>query len=163
MTDLPSTTDSTKPVAARQRLGPARSADEYIGFNGRLAAALTRRAGSMWVVYFTIVFMLVWMGLATFGPLRDVDPYPFPFLLFMGNVVQLLLVFVILVGQQVLGRAADKRAGQTYEDAEAILRDVTQLQDHLLEQDMILNRGIALVERHPHPWIARRKVDRRPR
>jgi uncharacterized membrane protein len=117
----------------------------------------------MWVVYFTIVFMLVWMGLATFGPLRDVDPYPFPFLLFMGNVVQLLLVFVILVGQQVLGRAADKRAGQTYEDAEAILRDVTQLQDHLLEQDMILNRGIALVERHPHPWIARRKVDRRPR
>jgi hypothetical protein len=62
MTDLPSTTDSTKPVAARQRLGPARSADEYIGFNGRLAAALTRRAGSMWVVYFTIVFMLVWMG-----------------------------------------------------------------------------------------------------
>jgi len=139
-------------------LGPARSTDEYIGFNGRLAAALTRRAGSMWVVYFTIVFMLAWMGLATFGPLRQVDPYPFAFLLFMGNVVQLLLVFVILVGQQVLGQAADKRAKQTFQDAQAILRNVTQLHDHLLEQDMILNRGIALVERHPHPWIAQRKM-----
>lgn len=156
MTDLPSTT--SRRVAARQRLGPARSEDEYVGVNGRLAAALTRRAGSMSVVYVTIVFILVWMGLATFGPLRGVDPYPFPFLLFMGNVVQLLLVFVILVGQQVLGRAADKRARQTYEDAEAILRDVTRLHDHLAEQDIILNRGIALVERHPHPWIAQRKV-----
>ena len=76
----------------------------------------------------------------------------------MGNVVQLLLVFVILVGQQVLGRAADKRAKQTYDDAEAILRNVSQLHDHLLEQDMILNRGIALVEHHPHPWIAERKM-----
>jgi uncharacterized membrane protein len=134
------------------------SADEYVGFNGRLAAALTQRVGSMWSVYFTIVFMFGWIGLATFGPLHSVDPYPFPFLLFMGNVVQLLLVFVILVGQQVLGRATDKRALQTYDDSVTIFREVTELHDHLTEQDMILNRGIALVAGQPHPWIAQRKV-----
>jgi uncharacterized membrane protein len=137
---------------------PARTDDEPIGFNGRLAVALTRRVGSMWVVYFTTLFVLVWVALATFGPLHPIDPYPFAFLLFMGNVIQLLLVFVILVGQQILGRASDKRASQTFEDAEAIFREVTQLHDHLAEQDRILTRGISLVEHRAHPWIARHKI-----
>ena len=132
--------------------------DEHIGFNGRFAAALTKTVGSMWAVYFTTLFVLAWMALATFGPLHALDPYPFPFLLFIGNVVQLLLVFIILVGQQVLGRAADKRSLQTYEDAEEIFKEVVQLHDHLVEQDRILNRGISLVEARPHPWIADRTV-----
>ena len=59
-------------------VGACKVSDEYIGFNGRLAAALTRRAGSMWVVYFTIVFMLAWMGLATFGRLRECRPVSIP-------------------------------------------------------------------------------------
>ncbi len=132
--------------------------DEHIGFNGRFAAALTRTVGSMWVVYFTTLFVFAWIALATFGPLHSRDPYPFPFLLFIGNVVQLLLVFVILVGQQVLGRTADKRSLQTYEDAEEIFKEIVQLHDHLVEQDHILNQGISLVENQPHPWIADRKV-----
>lgn len=133
-------------------------ADEHIGFNGRFAAALTKAVGSMWAVYFTALFVLAWIALATFGPLHARDPYPFPFLLFIGNVVQLLLVFVILVGQQVLGRAADQRSAQTYADAEAIFQQVVTLHDHLAEQDRILNRGITLVDSRPHPWIAERQV-----
>src|SRR5215472_19344521 len=125
---------------------PPRLADEHVGFNGRLAAALTKAVGTMWVVYFTTTFVLVWMALATWGPLHRLDPYPFAFLLLLGNVTQLLLVFVILVGQQVLGRAADRRATRTYGDAETILDQVSGLHDHLAEQDELLNRGIALVE-----------------
>jgi uncharacterized membrane protein len=144
--------------AVRRRLGTATRTDEHVGFNDRFAAELTKRVGTMWVVYVTTLFVLAWTALATVGPLRGVDPYPFPFLLFLGNVVQLLLVFVILVGQQVLGRAADKRALQTYEDAEAIFGEVSHLHDHLGEQDRLLTRGIRLVEKQPHPWIADRKV-----
>ena len=142
---------------------PPKIADEHIGFNGRIAAALTKRVGSMWVVYFTTVFVLAWVALATFGPLHKADPYPFPFLLFLGNVVQLLLVFVILVGQQVLGRAADRRALRTYTDAEAIFGEVRRLHNHLDKQDKILNRGITLVESNPDPWIEGRKLRRPPR
>jgi len=149
-------------TATRRKLAP-QAADEQIGFNGRLAATMTKRVGSMWVVYFTIIFVFGWMALATFGPLHKADPYPFPFLLFMGNVVQLLLVFVILVGQGVLGRTADRRAKQTYEDAESILGEVTRLHDHLAEQDKILNQGISLVTSDPHPWIAERKAAAPPR
>jgi uncharacterized membrane protein len=137
--------------------GPPKIADEHVGFNGRLAAALTKAVGTMWVVYFTTAFVLAWMAVATWGPLHHIDPYPFAFLLFMGNVVQLLLVFVILVGQQVLGRAADRRSARTYHDAETILNEVSKLHGHLVEQDKILNRGIALVEMDPHPWVEERK------
>ncbi|MDQ6603181.1 MAG: DUF1003 domain-containing protein, partial [Chloroflexota bacterium] len=148
-----------RPRAAARRLpGPAMTADEHIGLNGRFAAALTKTVGSMWAVYFTTLFVFTWIALATVGPLHARDPYPFPFLLFIGNVVQLLLVFVILVGQQVLGRTADKRSLQTYEDAEEIFNVVVQLHNHLVEQDRILARGISLVETQPHPWIADRKV-----
>ncbi len=142
---------------------PPRTSDEHIGFNGMIAAWMTKRVGSMWVVYFTCIFVLGWIVLATWGLLHHLDPYPFPFLLFMGNVVQLLLVFVILVGQGVLGRAADKRALQTYKDAEAILHQVTLLHKHLLEQDKILNEGVSLVESDPHPWIEQRRAAKAPR
>ena len=140
---------------------PPRLADEHVGFNGRLAAAMTRAVGTMWVVYVTTAFVLAWIAAATWGPLHRFDPYPFAFLLLIGNVTQLLLVFVILVGQQVLGRAADRRAARTFHDAEAILKQVSELHDHLGEQDRILNRGIALVQPDQHPWIEVRKF-RRP-
>jgi len=156
MSDFEHTTQQR--LLERARRGPAVTDVERLDLNQRIAAWLTAHVGSMWVVYFTISFVLLWMLVGTYGPLRTLDPYPFPFLLFVGNVIQLLLVFVILVGQQVLGMAGDRRSLQTYEDAEAIFDEVSHLHDHLEEQDRILNRGIRLVERHPHPYLSEHKV-----
>jgi len=127
---------------------PAQSSDEYdrIGFNGRLGAAITRGVGTMWAFYLAAAFMAAWMLLAG-AHVISFDPYPYPFLLFLGNIVQLLLMFVILVGQQVLGRATDKRAVQTYQDAEAILHECLELQRHLTVQDHSLDSLIARMER----------------
>ncbi len=102
------------------------------------------------------------MALATWGPLRRVDPYPFPFLLFLDNVVQLMLCSVILVGQRVLGMAADRRAVQTYQNAEAIFEQVADLQEHLDRHDRALSRGISLLDSSPHPWIQRHRVQPPP-
>lgn len=124
-----------------------------------MGAFVTRKVGSMWSVYITIVFVFGWIVLATIGPLHKVDPYPFPFLLFLGNLVQLILVFVILVGQGVLGRSADQRAERTYKDAEEILREVTALHEHLQEQDRVLNHGIALVSSEAHTWVKDRALE----
>ena len=55
------------------------------------------------------------------------DPYPFTFLLFLSNIVQLLALPILAVGQQVLSRASERQAAQTYKDAEAILK----LQDEI--------------------------------
>ena len=127
---------------------PPKVADQHIGVNGRLGAAITRRVGTMWAFYIAAVTMATWMVLAGFawGPLHRIDPYPFAFLLFLGNIVQLLLMFVIMVGQQVLGAASDRRAVVTYQDAEAILHECLQMQDHLNAQDGALERIVQRME-----------------
>ncbi|MCW2935261.1 MAG: hypothetical protein JWM19_6223 [Actinomycetia bacterium] len=152
----------TSSYAAELPERPVTSADEQVGLNAAIAAAVTRAVGSMPALYAVLVIVGGWMALATWGPLRRVDPYPFPFLLFLNNVVQLVLCSVILVGQRVLGMAADRRAVQTYESAEAIFAQVTDLQEHLDRQDRVLSRGVSLLESSPHPWIERHRVQPPP-
>jgi len=157
---------SPVPSASPETPAPTRSpqqAPEHSTVNDKVAVWMTKKAGSMGAVYLSLILIGGWIALVVLGPLRTADPYPFPFLLFLGNVVQLLLVFVILVGQGVLGRSTDQRVAQTYDYAEAILRDVGRLHDHLLEQDQVLNQGIALVQSQPHPWIEARKAVKPPR
>ncbi|MFE0459488.1 DUF1003 domain-containing protein [Kitasatospora sp. NPDC058965] len=141
---------------------PVTRADERIGINGAMAAALTRVVGSMPALYVVLAVFACWMVLATVGPLHQVDPYPFGFLLFLDNVVQLALCLAILVGQRVLGMAADRRSVQTYESAETIFERVADLQEHLDRHDRMLGRGMSLLESSPHPWIERHRVQRPP-
>ncbi|MFE3174354.1 DUF1003 domain-containing protein [Amycolatopsis sp. NPDC059090] len=141
---------------------PATTADEQIGFNGAFAAALTRAIGSMPALYVVLALVAGWMALATWGPLRAADPYPFAFLLFLDNVVQLVLCLVILVGQRVLGGAADRRSIQTYDNAEAVFEQIADLQRHLDQHDRALSRGVSLLESSPHPWIQQHRVQRPP-
>ena len=146
--------------AARQ---PAAMADERIGVNDAIAALLTRWVGSMPTLYVVLVVFGAWMTAATWwAPLHRLDPYPFPFLLFLDNVAQLVLCLVIMVGQRVLGKAADRRAVQTYDNAEEIFRQVADLQAHLDRHDQALSRGVSLLESRPHPWIERHRVQDPP-
>lgn len=102
--------------------------DENAGFNGRLAVFITKKFGTMGAFYVLVVWMFGWMALASAGFwLFKQDPYPFTFLLFLSNLVQLFALPILAVGQQVLSRASDKQAEQTYKDAEAILK----LQDEI--------------------------------
>src|SRR5580693_3127361 len=118
-------TDAHSPhphIARRKAQGVVTIADEHIGFNGWLAAGITKGFGSMWAFYVLVVWMFAWMFLASVGfSIFRFDQYPFTFLLFLSNLVQLWALPVLAVGQQVLSRASDKQALQTYEDAEAVL------------------------------------------
>ncbi len=129
-------------IEQRKLEHPPQTDDEQVGFNGRLGAAITKAVGTMWAFYVAAIFMGGWMLLSELHVITF-DPYPFAFLLFLGNIVQLLLMFVIMVGQQVLGASSDKRAVQTYKDAEAILHECLQLQAHLEAQDTVLEKVIA--------------------
>lgn len=95
---------------------------DALGFNGRLALWITRGFGSMWSFYILVGWMLGWMALATAGFwwFRK-DQYPFAFLLFLSNLIQLWALPVIMVGQHVLSMASDKQAMQTFRDTEAVL------------------------------------------
>lgn len=120
-------------IARRQTQGPHLVDDEHVGINGRIAAGITRLFGSMGMLYLLIGWMVCWIALATLGVwLFRHDQYPFAFLLFCSNLIQLWALPVLAVGQQVLSRASDKRAIQTYQDVEAILHEVQAIQAHLV-------------------------------
>ena len=115
-------------IKDREKSGPHVTKDEHLGLNGRLAVFMTSKFGSMGAFYVLMVWMFGWMILATAGFwIFKSDPYPFTFLLFLSNLVQLFALPILAVGQQVLSRASDKQAEQTYKDAEAILK----LQDEI--------------------------------
>jgi len=57
--------------------------------------------------------------------------------------LQLVLLSIIIVGQNVLATASDKRAEATYEDADAVLHTALQIQDHLAAQDAEIEKIIA--------------------
>ena len=65
-----------------------------------------------------------------------------------SQFLQLVLLPIIIVGQNVQAKAADKRSEQTYKDAEAILRECLQLQAHLQAQDTVLDDVVAHVKKH---------------
>ena len=58
--------------------------------------------------------------------------------------IQLVMLSVIMVGQNIIGRAADKRAAMTFADTEAIFHEVGQIQAHLQLQDEAMD---ALIRR----------------
>src|SRR5580658_4920304 len=88
-------------IARRKAKGAAQTADEHVGFNGWLAAGITRGFGSMWAFYVLVFWMFAWMFLASVGfSLFRFDQYPFTFLLFLSNLVQLWALPVLAVGQQ---------------------------------------------------------------
>jgi hypothetical protein len=132
-------------ILARAKMPPPKVDDENIGFNGRLAALITKGVGNMWAFYAVALAMALWiagLGQAVFG-----DPYPYALMLLVfGGIMQMLLMIAIMVGQQVLGGAADKRAVQTYKDAEAILHECQQLQAHLQSQDHLLDSIVGRME-----------------
>jgi uncharacterized membrane protein len=132
-------------IAERANTPPPKTDDENVGFNGRLAALITKGVGNMWAFYVVALAMAAWMaglGQSLFG-----DPYPWALmLLIFGGIMQMLLMIAIMVGQQVLGGAADKRAVQTYSDAEAILHECQQLQAHLQSQDQLLSNIVGRME-----------------
>ena len=49
--------------------------------------------------------------------------------------LQLVLLPIIIVGQNIQAKASDERAIATYDDAGAILEETKQIQEHLKAQD----------------------------
>jgi hypothetical protein len=60
--------------------------------------------------------------------------------------LQLVLLPIIIVGQNLQAKDAERRAIATYEDAGAILEETKEIQSHLLDQDKALTHLIDRME-----------------
>ena len=115
------------PLRKRARLIRTKDAVNMNDVNQRIAVRVTGAVGTMWCFYVFALVEFTWMALATWGPLRHVDPYPFAFLLFLGNIVQLLLMPLIMVGQNVQSAHADARAEADFEVNEKAEDEIEKL------------------------------------
>ena len=126
----------------KERSKPHLTTDEH---SSRLAIFITKKFGTMGAFYVLVIWMFGWMILATLGLwFFRFDPYPFTFLLFLSNLVQLFALPVLAVGQRVLSQASDKQAEQTFRDAEAILK----LQDEVHRLTKIIHHQTAEIHRN---------------
>ena len=119
-------------IANRKKSGPPKTTDEHVGFNGKVALILTTVVGTMWCAYAFGVLALIALPSATGSPLLLIQWVSQTF-------IQLVMLSVIMVGQNILSRASDKRADMTYQDADATFHESQQIQAHLLEQDAAIN------------------------
>ena len=132
----------------RKLSGPVKTRDlrrldhpnPIIRFNARFGLLITLVVGTMWMAYlFTVIalfalpdaikqgtyFIIVWLS---------------------SSFLQLVLLPIIIVGQNIQARAADKRAEDTYKDAEAVLKESEEIQKHLLAQDAAISNIIERLE-----------------
>ena len=127
-------------VEERKQGGPPTRASGLDGFNNRIALTLTTAVGTMWCAYAFACLALLVLPQAIGGGLLALVQW------ISQTFIQLVMLSVIMVGQNILGKAADKRALMTYKDADATFHEVGVLHDHLKVQDDAINALLAKVE-----------------
>ncbi len=128
---------ASRPVKSAQLRGIDHE-NWWVRLNARVGLRITLIVGTMWTAYlFTVLalfalpdaikqgtyFIVVWLS---------------------SSFLQLVLLPIIIVGQNIQAKAADKRAEETYRDAEAVLKEAEEIQKHLLAQDELIS---SIVER----------------
>ena len=132
-------------IEARKAKGPAVSKRHEankvkLNLNERIGLAVTKRVGTMWAAY-------VFFGLSLVS---------LPAAISSGNEIvivswiaqtflQLVLLPIIIVGQNIQAKASDDRAIATYDDAGAILEEAREIQTHLGAQDVALGELVEKV------------------
>ncbi len=120
-------------IEERKAAGPPKTTDEHVGMNGRVALLVTTTVGTMWCAYIFAALAFIALPSALGGGILPIIQW------ISQTFIQLVMLSVIMVGQNILGRASDKRADMTFRDAEAIFAEAQQIQAHLKEQDEALN------------------------
>jgi hypothetical protein len=130
-------------IAERQHDKPVKVNDERVGVNGKVALVITAVVGTMWCAYiFTLLAFISLPAAISSGQAIIIVAW------IAQTFIQLVLLPIIIVGQNIQGKASDKRSEQTYKDAEAILSECLQLQSHLQAQDTVLDDVVAHVKQH---------------
>jgi len=130
-------------VEARKTRGPVKSHKPraQLTINERIGLFITKTVGTMWAAY-------VFFGLSLVS---------LPAAIASGNTIvivawvaqtflQLVLLPIIIVGQNIQAKASDDRALATYEDAGAILAETIEIQKHLAAQDRALSHLVTRLE-----------------
>ena len=137
-------------ITARQEAGPPKVAAAItslhgpgpIGrFNARVGLRITVLVGTMWTAYlFTLLALVSAPSAFASGDRLIIVAW------IAQTFLQLVLLPIIIVGQNVQAAAADSRSQATYDDASAVLAEAKQIQLHLQAQDDAIKQILAEVQ-----------------
>jgi hypothetical protein len=117
---------------------PPKVDDGRVGINGKIGLLITTLVGTMICGYvFAAIALLSLPSAISSRNLTIIVAW------ISSNFLQLVLLPIIIVGQNLQAKASDKRAEDTYKDAEAVLHEANEIQKHLAAQDLVLAGLIA--------------------
>lgn len=134
----------------RKKLGPLRNVNkelvEKLGLLERVAVWITQHVGTMGFFLTILGWSALWLGWNLLAPknLQFDPPMGFVFWLFISNLIQILLMPLIMVGQNIQGRGADARAENDLDVNVRAEKEIELILHHLEYQNSIL---IAMVEK----------------
>jgi hypothetical protein len=128
----------TAHMLSQHRPPPPKVNDGRVGLNGKIGLLITTLVGTMICGYiFAAIALLSLPSAISSKNLTIIIAW------ISSNFLQLVLLPIIIVGQNLQASASDKRAENTYKDAEAVLAEAVEIQKHLQAQDQVLAELIA--------------------
>lgn len=133
-------------IENRKLAGPTKTIDQrrihhpnpVVRFNARFGLLITVAVGTMWCAY-------VFAAIALISLKDNLHSTQELILWISSSFLQLVLLPIIIVGQNIQAKTADKRAEDTYNDADAVLHESIEIQRHLEAQDAEIEKILGLV------------------
>jgi uncharacterized membrane protein len=115
----------------------------------RFAVKVTYHVGSMGFFIIIFIWTLSWLGWNTIAPKGfRFDPYPaFVLWLFVSNVIQIFLMPLIMIGQNLQGRHAEKRAEADFEVNVRAEKEIEVILMHLERQNGLILKILENIDR----------------
>lgn len=109
-------------------------------FNAKVGLKITVIVGTMWAAYlFTVLALVSAPSAFKTGDSIIIVAWV------AQTFLQLVLLPIIIVGQNVQAAAADARSQATYDDASAVLAEARQIQAHLQAQDAAIQEILSRI------------------
>ncbi len=106
----------------------------------RLALFITNKVGTMGFFFVIFIWTVCWLGWNIIGPKNlRFDPYPgFILWLFISNMLQIFLMPLLLIGQNLQGKAAEKRTEYDFEVDQKAENEIKLILQELRKQENVL-------------------------
>jgi uncharacterized membrane protein len=115
----------------------------------KIAVKVTDYVGSMGFFLIILFWTLLWLGWNTLAPHGfRFDPFPaFVLWLFISNMIQIFLMPLIMIGQNLQGRHAEKRAESDFEVNIRAEKEIEVILLHLTHQNELIMKILAHIEK----------------
>lgn len=136
-------------VGKRKPLKSPKEAHVALSPSEQFAVFMHRKVGSVGFFLVLVMWTVIWLSWNIFAPFEyRFDPAPaFVIWLFASNILQLILLPVIMVGQNVEGRAAERRAQSDFDINVRAEEELKVVLGHLENQNELLMEIMKKIDR----------------